>query len=248
VHETKTYTIKNRNDHERTVVIEHPVRNDFKLVSTDQAVEKASDFYRFQIKVAPGKTAKQVVTEERVLQQLVQLMNLDDNTIRHFINQAVASEKVKAGLQKSMELRWAMQKTQREIAELQRQLDAIRNDQPRLPRSIRTTSRSCKALNTNNARTSRITSPPSPPSDRGNPTLARRLRLSAKPQAAISTASLRSSVPRPVRASRRRDPRRRYAHPLRDDGRYSGRRRISCRQHGWPRALGVKNVTPGAGS
>ena len=137
VHETKTYTIKNRNDHERTVVIEHPVRNDFKLVSTDQAVEKASDFYRFQIKVAPGKTAKQVVTEERVLQQLVQLMNLDDNTIRHFINQAVASEKVKAGLQKSMELRWAMQKTQREIAELQRQLDAIRNDQPRLRANLK---------------------------------------------------------------------------------------------------------------
>src|SRR5262249_45836390 len=34
VRETKTYTIKNRNDQERTVLIEHPVRNDFKLVST----------------------------------------------------------------------------------------------------------------------------------------------------------------------------------------------------------------------
>jgi hypothetical protein len=137
VRETKTYTIKNRNEQERTVMIEHPVRNDFKLVSTDKPIETASDFYRFQIKVAPGKTAKQVVTEERVMEQAIQLTNLDDNGIGHFINQAVASDKVKAGLQKSMELRWAMQKTQREIAELQRQLDAIRNDQPRLRANLK---------------------------------------------------------------------------------------------------------------
>jgi hypothetical protein len=137
VHETKTYTIKNRNDEGRTVLIEHPVRNDFKLVSTDKPIETASDFYRFQIKVDPGKTAKQAVTEERVMEQAVQLSNLDDNGIRHFIRQAVASDKVKAGLQKSMELRWALQKTQREIAELQRQLDAVRNDQPRLRANLK---------------------------------------------------------------------------------------------------------------
>jgi len=45
--ETKTYTVKNRNEHERTVLIEHPVRNDFKLVSADKPVETASDVYRF---------------------------------------------------------------------------------------------------------------------------------------------------------------------------------------------------------
>src|SRR5207302_11515105 len=32
VKETKTYTIKNRNEAERLVMIEHPVRNEFKLI------------------------------------------------------------------------------------------------------------------------------------------------------------------------------------------------------------------------
>ena len=41
VRETKTYTIANRNDAERTVLIEHPVRNDFKLVDTDKPAETA---------------------------------------------------------------------------------------------------------------------------------------------------------------------------------------------------------------
>jgi hypothetical protein len=135
--ETKTYTIKNRNDQERTVLIEHPVRNDFKLISTDKPLEKASDFYRFQVKVAPGKTEKQVVSEERITEQTVQLTNLDDNSIRHFIREAATSDKVKSGLQKVMELRWELQKTQREIGELQRQLDTIRNDQPRLRANLK---------------------------------------------------------------------------------------------------------------
>jgi hypothetical protein len=85
VRETKTYTIVNRNDAERLVLIEHPVRNQFELKDTDKPAETASDFYRFQVKVAPGKTEKQVVTEEHVINSSVNLTNLDDNNIRIFV-------------------------------------------------------------------------------------------------------------------------------------------------------------------
>jgi hypothetical protein len=43
--------------------------------------------------------------------------NLDDNTIRVFLNNPVTSEKVKKGLQGALELRWAVAKTQRDIGE-----------------------------------------------------------------------------------------------------------------------------------
>ena len=66
IRESKTYTIKNRNEVERVVLVEHPVRNDFKLIDTAKPIETASDFYRFQVKVAPGKTETQTVTEERI--------------------------------------------------------------------------------------------------------------------------------------------------------------------------------------
>jgi hypothetical protein len=130
--ESKTYTIKNRNDEERLVLLEHPVRNEFKLVSTTKPQETASDCYRFQVKVAAGKTETQTVTEERIINSNVQLTNLDDNTIRHFISQTVTNDQVKEGLKKAMELRWTLAKTQQEIGELQRQLNTIVNDQPRL--------------------------------------------------------------------------------------------------------------------
>src|SRR5262249_42516300 len=62
VRESKTYTVKNRNDSERLVLVEHPVRHEFKLVDTAKPAETASDVYRFQLKVAPGKTQTQTVT------------------------------------------------------------------------------------------------------------------------------------------------------------------------------------------
>jgi hypothetical protein len=135
--ETKTYTIVNRNDAERLVLVEHPVRNDFKLVDTDRPSETASDFYRFQVKVPAGKTEKQVVTEERFIRSDMLLTNLDDNNIRIFINNPVTSAKVKDGLNNAMKLRWSMSKTQQEIQELQRQLNVITNDQVRLRANLK---------------------------------------------------------------------------------------------------------------
>src|SRR4051794_27708220 len=56
VREAKAYTVKNRNEQARTVLIEHPVRNDFKLADTAKPQETASDYYRFEAKVPAGKT------------------------------------------------------------------------------------------------------------------------------------------------------------------------------------------------
>ncbi len=137
IRESKSYTIKNRNDVERVVLIEHPVRNNFKLVETDKPAETASDFYRFQIKVAPNKTETQTVTEEQVLNQRITLSNLDDNNIRHFISQGVASTKVKEGLNNAMRLRWATSKTQQDIREMERQLKVLTDDQGRLRANLR---------------------------------------------------------------------------------------------------------------
>ncbi len=135
--ESKSYTIKNRNEAERTVLVEHPVRNNFHLVNTDKPAEIASDFYRFQVKVAPSKTETQTVTEERVVQQSFNLTNLDDNNIRIFLSQTVISPKVKEGLQQAQKLRWTMSKTQQEIREVERQLKVLTDDQTRLRANLK---------------------------------------------------------------------------------------------------------------
>jgi hypothetical protein len=136
--ETKTYTIKNRNEQERTVLIEHPVRNEFKLIEDKvKPVEVASDVYRFEVKVPAGKTETQVVTEERVLNEQVVLSNFNDDQIRVFLNNPVTGEKVKSGLKEALDLRFAVAKTQREIGEQQKQLKVITEDQVRLRANLK---------------------------------------------------------------------------------------------------------------
>jgi hypothetical protein len=132
----KTYQIKNRNDQERTVLIEHPVNNAFHLTG-DKPKETASDFYRFEVKVPAGQSKNQVVVEEREDRNTWSIVNSGDEQIRWFMSQSAASPKVKKGLQQAMTLRWALEKTRREIREMQRQLDTIVNDQVRLRANIK---------------------------------------------------------------------------------------------------------------
>jgi hypothetical protein len=138
VRETKTYTIVNRNDAERLVLVEHPVRNDFHLTDdTTKPAETASDVYRFEVKVPAGKTATQVVTEERVIGSQIQLTNSNDDQMRIFINSTASSPKVKEGLKQGIALRWSINKTQRDIAEQQLQLKTITEDQVRLRANLK---------------------------------------------------------------------------------------------------------------
>jgi hypothetical protein len=135
--ESRTYTVKNRNDAERTVLIEHPVRPEFKLVDTAKPAETAADVYRFQLKVASGKTEALTVTEERLLNEQVALTNFNDEQIRVFINSTVTSPKVKKALEDALRLREALARTQRDIQEQERQLKAITDDQARLRANLK---------------------------------------------------------------------------------------------------------------
>ena len=138
VRETRTYTIVNRNDQERLVLVEHPVRNDFHLTDdTSKPAETASDVYRFEVKVPAGKTATQVVTEEKVVNEQVQLTNSNDDQMRFFLNTTISSPKVKDGLKQALDLRFALGKTQRDRQDLERQLKDVTDDQVRLRANLK---------------------------------------------------------------------------------------------------------------
>jgi hypothetical protein len=137
IRESKAYTIANRNDTERVLLVEHPVRNDFKLVDSAKPAETAADFYRFSVKVPAGKTVTETITEERNVASNVAISNQNDDQIRFFLSQTVTSAKVKEALEKAMSLRWDLNKTTREIQEQEKQLKIIVDDQVRLRANLK---------------------------------------------------------------------------------------------------------------
>jgi hypothetical protein len=137
VRQEKTYNLKNRSEHDRVVLIEHPFRPDFTLVSKDKPAERARDVYRFEIKLAAGQTASQEIIEEKDVVQNIALTNSDDNFMRFFISQPVVSDKVKQALGQAIELKSKVNDTSRELAQLQKQLKDITDDQVRLRANLK---------------------------------------------------------------------------------------------------------------
>ncbi len=137
--QSKVYTIKNRSEHDRLLVLEHPYRPEFKLVSKEQPKERARDVYRFELPVAAGKTASQTITEEHSFGQSISLSNTDDQTIRIFLtsNDQVISARVKEAVRGALDLKGKLSLTQRELAQKNQQLNDIVQDQVRLRANLK---------------------------------------------------------------------------------------------------------------
>jgi hypothetical protein len=130
--DTKKYIVKNRSPQDRTLVIEHPIRTDWKLVTPEKAAETSREVYRFEVKVPAGKSLTHEVVEEMARVDRVALSSKDDHQVRIFLNSQVPSAKVKEALQKAAGLRGKLSETEAELGQLNTQLKAITDDQVRL--------------------------------------------------------------------------------------------------------------------
>ncbi len=130
--ETKCYQVKNRAPQDRDLIIEHPLRDDWKLVQPGKADEVSRDVYRFNVPVAAGKTAKLEVVEERNRLTVAALSATDDQVIKVFLSGDVASPKLKEALNKALDFKARLAATRRDLAQVVKQLKAITDDQTRL--------------------------------------------------------------------------------------------------------------------
>src|SRR5262249_19951137 len=118
--ETKTYAFKNRAEQDRTIILEHPFRPEFKLTSQEKPLETARDVYRFELKVPAGKEVKQTITEERDQGSSIALTNSDEDALRVFLNAPVTSAAVKKAIERAIELKAKLALTQQEIGNVNR--------------------------------------------------------------------------------------------------------------------------------
>ncbi len=132
VRHTKSYTVKNRSEHDRLLLIEHPYRADLTLLKPEKAAEKSRDVYRFEVKAEPNKTVKQEVVEEQRRVDQIALSNSDDETVRFFLRGSIASSKVRAALEQALKLKAQLAQTQHEIGREEQALQVIEKDQARM--------------------------------------------------------------------------------------------------------------------
>jgi hypothetical protein len=135
VQETLTYTIRNVDQKGKTLIIEHAIRPEYKLIG-GKAAETTASAYRFEVKLGPDTTTKLPVAEERVYDQTVALTNATPDVLLSYVQ----NKNLDAAARKQLE-RIAAKKAQ--VAEnaaaihgTDEQINEIVRDQDRLRQNI----------------------------------------------------------------------------------------------------------------
>ncbi|MGQ4806943.1 hypothetical protein NKDENANG_00281 [Candidatus Entotheonellaceae bacterium PAL068K] len=132
----KLYTVKNRAPHPKTVLIEHPVSPDWKLVVPTQPAERSRTVYRFGLTLEPDKTAALQVREEKALQQTVVLGDAGPDLIEHYTQASEVSAEVQQALLQVMTLRRRLDETRANRRRYERLQGSIVQDQNRIRQNM----------------------------------------------------------------------------------------------------------------
>ena len=128
----RVYNVRNRGTRDRLVLVEHPYRPDWTLVTPAKAAERTRDAYRFELPVAAGKSGRLSVVETRTVDQSVSLSSFSDDQVAFYIRSTVVSASVKTALQKMSGMMQKISATVSRRARDEARVSDISNDQSRI--------------------------------------------------------------------------------------------------------------------
>ncbi len=134
-----TYNVRNRDTREKELLIEHPLRGDWKLDAPSQSEERTRDLYRFRLKAGADGSAKLVVKESQIAYESLAIVDLEDETYQFYLRSTKVSPAVKKVLERVVDYRRGLaeiqgERTRREqrIAEIGQEQSRIRENMGRL--------------------------------------------------------------------------------------------------------------------
>ncbi len=135
VREVKTFTIRNVDARAKTVILETPVRPEYKLVGGKPA-ETTATARRFEVGVAAGATEKFPVTEERVVENAISLTNLTPDVLASYISNRNLDETARKKLEPLAALKRQVAAAATDLQQVQVEIQELFRDQERLRSNI----------------------------------------------------------------------------------------------------------------
>ncbi|HTC86869.1 MAG TPA: DUF4139 domain-containing protein [Bryobacteraceae bacterium] len=133
--ETRTYTIRNVDQKAKTLIIEHPEREGYKLVALKPA-ETTSNAYRFEVKLGPDATEKFPVAEERVYQTTTSISSLTPDVLLGYVQNKTLSEAARNQLQQILDAKRQIADLDGQIRQLDSDINGMVSDQTRIRQNM----------------------------------------------------------------------------------------------------------------
>ncbi len=135
IQETKTYTIQNVDAQAKTLVIEHPQRPGYTLLS-QAAPEKTSNAYRFEVPVPASGSKTFAVQEERVADQTISLSSATPDVLTTWIQNKTLSDAGRRQLEQIAQKKSDIEANDAALKEIETDRDSLTKDQQRLRQNI----------------------------------------------------------------------------------------------------------------
>jgi len=122
----------------KTLIVEHPLRQGWKLVDTDKPIETTETLYRFKGAVDAGKASKLVVKEEIVQGQSIAILPTDITGLVAYTKHGSIPEDVRKALGQAIEKKQKLIDIQRQLDQKKEQVKLITEEQNRIRENMKT--------------------------------------------------------------------------------------------------------------
>ena len=135
--ETKTYTIRNVDAKEKTLIIEQPIVEGRKLISPT-AVETTPNAHRFEVKLAPNASSKVEVVEESSDSSSILVSSITPDTLATYISTKAISANGRAQLRQIVNQKAKIAAADESLRQTRSEMDEATQAENRLRQNIQT--------------------------------------------------------------------------------------------------------------
>ncbi|NGZ26265.1 MAG: DUF4139 domain-containing protein [Magnetococcales bacterium] len=132
----KEYKIINKYSRDKQIILEHPLRSGWKMVSDKEPFESTEQWHRFRMNVAGRGESSFEVREERVAEQTMAILDAGFDFLNVTIKNAAIAQPVRQAMEKVAGKKWELDDSERRLQEVESELDALHREQERVRANI----------------------------------------------------------------------------------------------------------------
>ncbi|MHA1652298.1 MAG: hypothetical protein ACTSYB_19105 [Candidatus Helarchaeota archaeon] len=131
------YTIKNKTNEEKTLIIEHPKQSHYDLYETEKPTDETDNYYRYELKLPPNKTETFEIKLRRIERRSMYLNQIAKKDILKWFELKLISEAQRDFLLEIFNLEMQKREIDSLIDQKTREIDKIVVDQERIRENLK---------------------------------------------------------------------------------------------------------------
>jgi hypothetical protein len=134
---TQEYVAENKDEKDKTLIIEHPFRQGWKLLEPQKPLETTEALYRIKTSIPASRSGSVTVKEELVNYEYIEILPMDIGTMDFYAKTGEIGKAVRDALAKAISLKQQLEQLRREAQAKQAQINQITQEQVRIRENVK---------------------------------------------------------------------------------------------------------------